>query len=52
MPSAPTSPAPSLVSHDAWLRAKRLCKINDKACVLLTGSGVASFARALEQVAV
>ena len=39
------------VSHDAYLRAKRFCKRNDKAYVLLKSAGVASFARALEQVA-
>ena len=39
------------VSHDAYLRAKRFCKRNDKALVLLKSAGVASFARALEQVA-
>ena len=39
------------VSHDAYLRAKRYCKRTAKPCVLLKSSGVASFARALEQVA-
>ena len=40
------------VSHDAYLKAKRYCKRTAKPCMLLKSSGVASFARALEQVAV
>jgi hypothetical protein len=38
------------VSHDAYNRSKRFCKRFAKPCVLLRSSGVATFARALEQV--
>lgn len=39
------------VSHDAYLKAKRYCKLTEKPCVLLKTSGVGSFARALQAVA-
>jgi len=39
------------VSHDAYSRAKRLCKRQGKPCILLPSSGISSFARALDQVA-
>ncbi|WP_133512096.1 DUF2325 domain-containing protein [Candidatus Thiosymbion oneisti] len=39
------------VSHNAYSRAKRLCKRQGKPCILLPSSGISSFARALEQVA-
>lgn len=40
------------VSHDAYYRSKRFCKRFAKPCVLLRSSGVTTFARALETVAV
>lgn len=40
------------VSHDAYHRSKRFCKRSAKPCLLLRSSGVSTFARALEQVAV
>ena len=40
------------VSHDAYYRSKRFCKRSAKPCVLLRSSGVTTFARALEAVAV
>lgn len=40
------------VSHDAYYRSKRFCKRFAKPCVLLRSSGVTTFARALESVAV
>ncbi|MCA1790784.1 MAG: DUF2325 domain-containing protein [Thioalkalivibrio sp.] len=40
------------VSHDAYYRSKRFCKRFAKPCVLLRSSGVTTFARALEAVAV
>jgi hypothetical protein len=39
------------VSHDAYYRVKRFCKRHGKPCVLLNGSGLSAFARALERVA-
>ena len=39
------------VSHDAYYRVKRFCKRHGKPCVLLHGSGLSAFARALERVA-
>ncbi len=39
------------VSHDAYYRVKRFCKRHGKPCVLLNGSGLSAFARALETVA-
>jgi len=39
------------VSHDAYYRVKRFCKRNRKPCVLLKGSGLSAFARALESLA-
>lgn len=39
------------VSHNAYYRAKRFCKRYAKPCILLRSSGIASFARALEQLA-
>ncbi|AGA32290.1 hypothetical protein TVNIR_0589 [Thioalkalivibrio nitratireducens DSM 14787] len=39
------------VSHDAYNRSKKFCKRSAKPCVLLRSSGVSTFARALEQVA-
>lgn len=39
------------VSHNAYQRAKRFCKRYAKPCILMRSSGIASFARALEQLA-
>lgn len=39
------------VSHDAYYRVKRFCRRHGKPCVLLSGSGLSAFARALERVA-
>ncbi|MEY6433789.1 DUF2325 domain-containing protein [Thioalkalicoccus limnaeus] len=39
------------VSHNAYQRAKRFCKRHAKPCILLRSSGIANFARALEQLA-
>lgn len=39
------------VSHTAYNRAKHLCKRQGKPCILLSSSGISSFARALGQVA-
>jgi hypothetical protein len=47
---AVVSPADCL-SHDAYYRVKHFCKRHGKPCVLLQGSGLSAFARALETVA-
>jgi hypothetical protein len=39
------------VSHDAYYRTKRLCKRHGKPCILLNGSGLSPFARALQSLA-
>jgi hypothetical protein len=44
--------ATDCVSHDASLRLKRFCRQHDKPHVFLRSSGVSSFARALELVAI
>ncbi len=40
------------VSHDAYYRLKRFCKRNDKPHVFLRSSGISTFAKALENVAI